>query len=150
MVAEQFPTPPLHLNAGAQNLVTLRPKKRKRSTNHSWIKEVSGGSKNLQDIYTAPLEWTRATNRLMEKIEVDEEVIEDMLRPKRRIILATQLMQQASNYFPLQQAVFSQKMSLQAMRVWHFTLLDWRLEMHAILYALITDQISSLMKVENG
>nr|GEV40307.1 histone deacetylase 9-like [Tanacetum cinerariifolium] len=40
------------------------------------------------------MEWSEATNRLMEKVEDDGELIEDVPRANRRIILSTQLMQQ--------------------------------------------------------
>ncbi|XP_024976161.1 uncharacterized protein LOC112514072 isoform X1 [Cynara cardunculus var. scolymus] len=99
MAVEQFSSPPSQTNTSVQNLVTVRSKKRKCSPAelHPWLKEVSGGFKELQSICTASMEWSGATNRLMEKVEDDGEVIEDahpMPRPKRRIILTTQLMQQ--------------------------------------------------------
>ncbi|KAK1435849.1 hypothetical protein QVD17_01620 [Tagetes erecta] len=87
---------PLQPNITAQNLVTMRPKKRKWSRDEvrSWLKEISGSSKNLQGIWTAMMEWCETTRRLMEKVELDGYLIENVPRPKRRIILATQLMQQ--------------------------------------------------------
>lgn len=96
VTVEQFSPSPLHANITVQNLVTARSKKRKFSTNefHSWLKEVSGSVKNLHGICTASMGWCEATNRLMEKVEDDGELIEDVPRPKRRIILSTQLMQQ--------------------------------------------------------
>ncbi|XP_076938642.1 uncharacterized protein LOC143606917 isoform X1 [Bidens hawaiensis] len=96
VVDHQLASQPLQPNIAVQSLVTVRPKKRKWSRHdiHSWLKEVSGSSKNLQGIWTASNEWCEATKRLMEKVEDDGELIEDASRPKRRIILATQLMQQ--------------------------------------------------------
>ncbi|GJW43511.1 hypothetical protein Tco_0072310 [Tanacetum coccineum] len=44
--------------------------------------------------YTSSMEWSKATNWLMEKVEDDGELIEDVPRAKRRIILSTHLMQQ--------------------------------------------------------
>ncbi|XP_076954010.1 uncharacterized protein LOC143628259 [Bidens hawaiensis] len=102
----QLTSQPLQPNIAVQSLVTVRPKKRKWSRHDicSWLKEVSGSSKNLQGVWTASNEWCEATNRLMEKagyltflyieVEDDGELIEEAPRPKRRIILATQLMQQ--------------------------------------------------------
>lgn len=90
VAVEQLSSPPL------QNPVPLKSKKRKYSTRdlHPWLKEVTGTVKNVQDICNASMEWCGATNRLMEKVEDDGEVIEDVPRPKRRIIITTQLMQQ--------------------------------------------------------
>ncbi|KAK9075484.1 hypothetical protein SSX86_003808 [Deinandra increscens subsp. villosa] len=87
---------PLQPSITVQNLVTVRPKKRKWSRDeiHSWLKEVSGSSKNLQGIWTTMMEWCEATKRLMEKVEDDGELIIDVPRPKRRVILTTHLMQQ--------------------------------------------------------
>ncbi|KAI3686542.1 hypothetical protein L1987_80221 [Smallanthus sonchifolius] len=96
VVDHQLTSPPLKTGTTIQNLVTVRPKKRKWSRDdiHSWLKEVSGSSKNVQDICTASMEWCEATKRLMEKVNDDGELNEDVPKPKRRIILSTQLMQQ--------------------------------------------------------
>ncbi|KAM0043991.1 hypothetical protein Hdeb2414_s0010g00347921 [Helianthus debilis subsp. tardiflorus] len=96
VVDHQLTSQHLQPSIAAQNLVTLRPKKRKWSRDeiHSWLKEASGSSKNLQGIWTASMEWCEATKRLMEKVEDDGNLIEYVPRPKRRIIVATQLMQQ--------------------------------------------------------
>ncbi|CAK9147978.1 unnamed protein product [Ilex paraguariensis] len=87
-----------------QGLVVLRPKKRKsaESGHHPWHKEVSQGYSSCQTssliaCSTAELDWARAANRLTEKVEDDFEMIEDgqpLVKPKRRLILTTQLMQQ--------------------------------------------------------
>ncbi|XP_076903709.1 uncharacterized protein LOC143558833 [Bidens hawaiensis] len=96
VVDQQLTTPPLNTGINAQNVVAVRPKKRKWSRHdiRSWINEVSGSSKNVQHICAASLEWCQATRRLMEKVSDDGIIIEDVPRPKRRIILSTQLMQQ--------------------------------------------------------
>ncbi|KAK1407347.1 hypothetical protein QVD17_38961 [Tagetes erecta] len=95
VVDHQLISPPLKTSTTVQNLVTVRPKKRKWSRDiNSWLKEISGSSKNVQGICTASMEWCEATKRLMEKVEDDGELIGDVPRPKRRIILSTQLMQQ--------------------------------------------------------
>ncbi|XP_076905139.1 uncharacterized protein LOC143560807 [Bidens hawaiensis] len=96
VVDQQLTTPPLNTAINVQNVVTVRPKKRKWSRDdiRSLIKEVSGSSKNVQGICAASLEWCQATKRLMEKVFDDGIIIEDVPRTKRRIILSTQLMQQ--------------------------------------------------------
>ncbi|KAK9080407.1 hypothetical protein SSX86_000165 [Deinandra increscens subsp. villosa] len=96
VVDHQLTSLPLKPSINAQNLVIARPKKHKWSRDdiHSWLKEVSGSSKNVQGIRTASMEWCEATKRLMEKVGGDGELIEDVPRPKRRIILSTLLMQQ--------------------------------------------------------
>ncbi|KAF6171371.1 hypothetical protein GIB67_009512 [Kingdonia uniflora] len=77
----------------------LEPKKRKSLSSEllPWHKEVTHGSQRLQNISTAERDWAQAANRLIEKAEDEAEVIEDghqMLRPRRRFVLSTQLMQQ--------------------------------------------------------
>lgn len=89
----------LPTNAGIQNLVTLRPKKQILTgvDLHPWLVEVSGRFKNLKGICTGAVEWSRAANRLMEKIDDDGDLIEDTLpiaKPKRRLIVTSLLMQQ--------------------------------------------------------
>ncbi|KAB1201298.1 hypothetical protein CJ030_MR0G004418 [Morella rubra] len=82
-----------------QSLVVVRPKKRKSATSGliPWHKELTEGSQRLQNISVAELVWAQAANRLIEKVEDEAEIFEDgplMLRPKRRLILTTQLTQQ--------------------------------------------------------
>ncbi|KAI7729059.1 hypothetical protein M8C21_004326 [Ambrosia artemisiifolia] len=81
VVDHHFTSPSLKTTGiASQNLVTLRPIKHKWSRDvHSWLKEVSGSSKN------------HCFNGM---VDDDGELIEDVPRPKRRIILSTQLMQQ--------------------------------------------------------
>nr|XP_010936315.1 uncharacterized protein LOC105055973 isoform X1 [Elaeis guineensis]XP_010936316.1 uncharacterized protein LOC105055973 isoform X1 [Elaeis guineensis]XP_019710061.1 uncharacterized protein LOC105055973 isoform X1 [Elaeis guineensis]XP_029123669.1 uncharacterized protein LOC105055973 isoform X1 [Elaeis guineensis] len=78
--------------------IVLR-KKRKSATSEllPWHKEVTHGSRRLQTISMAELEWTQASNRLTEKVEDEAEILEDgfsVPRPRRRLIFTTQLMQQ--------------------------------------------------------
>ncbi|KAL8244145.1 hypothetical protein R6Q59_010403 [Mikania micrantha] len=96
MVDHQLTSLPLKTSNPVQNLITVRPKKRKWSRDdiHSWLKEVSGSYKNVQGICFASMEWCEATKRLMENVDDDGDLIEDAKRPKRRIILSTQLMNQ--------------------------------------------------------
>ncbi|KAJ9560207.1 hypothetical protein OSB04_005367 [Centaurea solstitialis] len=100
---------------GQQHLVALRPKKRKltKAGLHPWFVEVSGSFKNLQGIWSVPMktnsfdsltsahkictgavEWSRATNWQMEKVDDDGDVTENVPRSKRRLIFTTLLMQQ--------------------------------------------------------
>ncbi|KAI7741205.1 hypothetical protein M8C21_026494, partial [Ambrosia artemisiifolia] len=74
VVDHRFTSQPLQPSITVQNLVPLRPKKRKWSRDEirSWLKE--DGFDGM--------------------VEDDGQLIEDIPRPKRRIILATQLMQQ--------------------------------------------------------
>lgn len=86
-------------NVTDQNLAVLRPKKRKISPIKllPWHKEITQGSQRLPNISAVELEWAVAANRLVEKAENEGEIIEDslpMYRPRKRIILTTQLMQQ--------------------------------------------------------
>ncbi|KAJ0981982.1 hypothetical protein J5N97_010237 [Dioscorea zingiberensis] len=75
----------------------LRPKKRKPLTSDLPLhKEVTQGSRRRRSISMAELEWAQVSNRLIEKVEDEFELIEDgpsIPRPRRRIILTTQLMQ---------------------------------------------------------
>ncbi|XP_042496056.1 uncharacterized protein LOC122075179 isoform X2 [Macadamia integrifolia] len=80
-------------------LAAVRPKKRKSTTSGllPWHKEVTQGSQRLHNISVAELDWAQAANRLIEKAEEEAEIIEDvqpLVRPRRRLILTTQLMQQ--------------------------------------------------------
>ncbi|KAM7506838.1 hypothetical protein LguiA_017291 [Lonicera macranthoides] len=82
-----------------QTLAVLRPKKRKIAPFEllPWHNEVTQGSQRLQNIRMAELEWAKAVNRQVEKVEHETQIVEDnlpMLRPKKRLILTTQLMQQ--------------------------------------------------------
>ncbi|GFZ17023.1 dentin sialophosphoprotein-like protein [Actinidia rufa] len=82
-----------------QSLVVVRPKKWKSATSElvPWHKEVKMGSQSLLTISAAEVEWAKAANRLIDKVVDDDEMIEDrqpVLRPKRRLILTTQSMQQ--------------------------------------------------------
>ncbi|PWA52545.1 hypothetical protein CTI12_AA446230 [Artemisia annua] len=102
------PTPPslafeqsslLPKNVGIHNLVTSRLKKHRFTSagHHPWLVEVSGSFKNLQGICTGAVEWSRAANQLMENVDDDGDVIEykrPIVRPKRRLIFTTLLMQQ--------------------------------------------------------
>uniref|UniRef100_A0A5B7A2T5 Uncharacterized protein n=1 Tax=Davidia involucrata TaxID=16924 RepID=A0A5B7A2T5_DAVIN len=97
---ERFSSPQsLLLDVTDQHVVVVRPKKRKNATSEllPWHKEVTQGSQSLVTISMAEVDWAKAANRLIDKIEDEAEMIEDrppMLKPKRRIILTTQLMQQ--------------------------------------------------------
>ncbi|XP_008792709.2 uncharacterized protein LOC103709238 isoform X2 [Phoenix dactylifera] len=76
------------------------PRKKRKSAASEllpWHKEVTNGSRWLQTISMAELEWTQASNRLTEKVEDEAEILEDGLsvpQPRRRLILTSQLMQQ--------------------------------------------------------
>ncbi|KAK4766660.1 hypothetical protein SAY87_008302 [Trapa incisa] len=62
----------------------------------AWHKEVVANGK-LQSASTTEIEWARAANRVAQKMEDGNETSEDELssvRPKKRLILSTQLMQQ--------------------------------------------------------
>ncbi|XXG55579.1 hypothetical protein AAC387_Pa03g3217 [Persea americana] len=85
------------------NLVLARTKKRKSAGLLPWHKEVTQGSQRLQSLSMAELDWAQATNRLVDKVEDETEMIDDgpsMPRPRRRLILATQLMQQLFRSLP--------------------------------------------------
>ncbi|KAF5205241.1 dentin sialophosphoprotein-like protein [Thalictrum thalictroides] len=82
-----------------QALVVMRPKKRKSEISMlvPWNKEVMQGSHRLQTISMAEQDWAQAANRLVEKLEDDAELADDTqttIRPRRRLIFTTQLMQQ--------------------------------------------------------
>ncbi|KAK2974594.1 hypothetical protein RJ640_003269 [Escallonia rubra] len=85
-------------DVGGQNSVVLRPKKRKIATSvlHPWHKEVSL-FRSPQTISMSEVDWAKSANRLSEKFEEDAGMNEDglpMHRPRRRLTLTTQLMQQ--------------------------------------------------------
>ncbi|XP_010259566.1 PREDICTED: uncharacterized protein LOC104598940 isoform X2 [Nelumbo nucifera] len=93
------PSHSLPADVSEQTLAVVRPKKRKSVTSEllSWHKEVTQGSQRIQNISISELDWAQATNRLIEKMEDEAEMMEDgqtVVRPRRRLILTTQLMQQ--------------------------------------------------------
>lgn len=101
----------LNTDVTDQNTIVLRPKKRKFSTFEllPWHKEVTKGSLRLQDISVADLEWAQAVNRLPEKLNDEGGAIEGLLplaRPKKRLIMTTQLMQQL--FRPAPAVIFSE------------------------------------------
>ncbi|GAA0147044.1 hypothetical protein LIER_06842 [Lithospermum erythrorhizon] len=80
-------------------LNVTKSKKRERETFRlsSWRKQVLQRSRNPRTISMTELNWAKAANRLMEKIEDEvkfSEGVLPMLKAKRRVTLATQLMQQ--------------------------------------------------------
>lgn len=88
-----------------QSLVDLRPKKRKSEMwgPIPWHEEVNQGFHTLQSISMSELDWAQATNRFIEKMEDEAEMTEDgpiVPRPRRRLILTTQLMQQLFRSLP--------------------------------------------------
>ncbi|KAI4343944.1 hypothetical protein L6164_011232 [Bauhinia variegata] len=98
-VASEHVPSPLLPPAVEPNLVTVRPKKRKSATSElvPWHKELEQDSERLRNMSAAELDWARAANRLIEKVEDDAEIIEDLpsaVKSKRRLVLTTQLMQQ--------------------------------------------------------
>ncbi|CAN4115654.1 unnamed protein product [Withania somnifera] len=96
---EDFASPlKLLLNVG-QHEQLLKSKKRKRVTSEltPWCEEVLLDSRGKQIISLAETEWAKLTNRLVEKVEEEIDLIEHgppRLIVKRRLILTTQLMQQ--------------------------------------------------------
>ncbi|KAF7123679.1 hypothetical protein RHSIM_Rhsim12G0151500 [Rhododendron simsii] len=97
---EHFSSPQsVALDVADQCLVVVRPKKRKGATSEllPWHKEVVQGSRSLLSISMAEVEWSKSANRLIDKVGDEAETIDDRLhklRPKKRLILSTQLMQQ--------------------------------------------------------
>ncbi|XP_052179536.1 uncharacterized protein LOC127792917 isoform X2 [Diospyros lotus] len=86
-------------DVGDRHLAVTREKKRKNATTKPlpWHKEVAQGSRSIITISMAGNEWAKAANRLMDKVEDETDIIEDgppIVRPKRRLILTTELMQQ--------------------------------------------------------
>ncbi|KAJ0980183.1 hypothetical protein J5N97_008438 [Dioscorea zingiberensis] len=82
-----------HLDA-AGHPVVLQQKKRKRGAPEflPWHKELTQGSRRLCSISMTETNWAKTTNRLVEKVMM----IEDgplIPRPRKRLILTTQLMQ---------------------------------------------------------
>ncbi|XP_073018877.1 uncharacterized protein [Primulina eburnea] len=82
-----------------QNLLFSMPKKRKIVAFNmvSWHKEVNHLQSNLQDTSsTAELEWAQASNRRLQEVKNDVEIVEDafpFVPAKRRLIFTTELMQ---------------------------------------------------------
>lgn len=81
-------------------LASVRHRKRKTATSDllSWTKEIGQGFMRLQNMSSAEVDWARSSHRLVEKVEDETDANRDVLRisrPKRRLILTTQLMQQA-------------------------------------------------------
>lgn len=82
-----------------QHLVAVRPKKRKSSTSEllPWHKEIIHGSGRPFSVSMAEQDWSQVANRLTEKVEDEAEMCDDglsLVKPKRRLVLTTQLMQQ--------------------------------------------------------
>lgn len=99
----------------APSSASMRPKKRKTSTSDllPWNKEIGQSVKRLQNMSSAEVDWAQSSNRLIEKVEDETDNSEDllpMIRPKRRLLLTTQLMQQV--FQPPSVAVLSLDASL--------------------------------------
>ncbi|XP_029120843.1 uncharacterized protein [Elaeis guineensis] len=95
---DDSPSHSLPLDA-IDNNVILMPKKRKSSTVEllPWHKEVMQGSRRLQTISTAELDWAQVANRLIEKVGDEFKMMEDcssITQLRRRLVLTTLLMQQ--------------------------------------------------------
>lgn len=86
-------------HVSAPSSASTRPKKRKTATSDllPWNKEIGQNLKKLQNMSLAEVDWAQSSNRLVEKCEEETDSSEDllpMIRPKRRLVLTTQLMQQ--------------------------------------------------------
>ncbi|KAL4184283.1 hypothetical protein AMTRI_Chr10g224800 [Amborella trichopoda] len=97
-----------------QALAIVRPKKRKSMVVElmPWHKEITQGSKKLQSISVAELDWARTTRRLIEKVEDEADMNDDVLstlRPRKRLIFTTQLIKQL--FSPLPAAILSEEAS---------------------------------------
>ncbi|KAJ6293798.1 hypothetical protein OIU76_021961 [Salix suchowensis] len=98
IACENFSTPQsLKPDSADVSLVIMRPKKR-RSAIFKLVplhKEVTLGPQRLQNHSAAEEVWALAANRLTEKVEDDDEMVDGLQfhRSKRRLILTTQLMQ---------------------------------------------------------
>ncbi|XP_058081064.1 LOW QUALITY PROTEIN: uncharacterized protein LOC131229192 [Magnolia sinica] len=118
---EQLSTPhPLPPDDIEENLIVIRSKKRKSLALEllPWHKERS---QRLQSISMAELDWARASNRWIEKVE-DAELFEDgysMPQPQRRLILTIQLMQQLLRSIPA--AILSGKATSEYESVTYFS-----------------------------
>ncbi|KAJ8452275.1 hypothetical protein Cgig2_006080 [Carnegiea gigantea] len=80
-------------------LASITPKKRKTAASDllSFSKEVGQGFMRLQNMSSAEVDWAKSSNCLVEKVEDEADANEDIVRinrPKRRLVLTTQLMQQ--------------------------------------------------------
>ncbi|XP_074317091.1 uncharacterized protein LOC141653273 isoform X2 [Silene latifolia] len=98
-VEQQLISPPINLVDTSQISVSTRLKKRKTETSDliPWNKEIVQGFKNAQNISSAEVEWAQSSNRLVERggDETDfHEYLSPMVRPGRRLILTTKLLQQ--------------------------------------------------------
>ncbi|CAI9111867.1 OLC1v1012196C1 [Oldenlandia corymbosa var. corymbosa] len=86
-------------SASDQQPVILRSNKRKSCASEldPWHKEVSQGSRIFHTVSMADVEWARASNRLIDKVGDEVDLLEDgslmVLKPKRRLILTTHLIQ---------------------------------------------------------
>ncbi|KAI4341469.1 hypothetical protein MLD38_026188 [Melastoma candidum] len=61
-----------------------------------WHKEVATGFGGVQEISVAEIDWAKSCNRLAVKLDYEREQIEDgtsLQRPRRRLLLTTQLVQ---------------------------------------------------------
>ncbi|XP_015579017.1 uncharacterized protein LOC8285072 [Ricinus communis] len=111
LVASQQLSSPYMLPPEVANQMAITRTKKRKVTEFDllpWHKEVTQDSKRLQNISLAEQDWAQATNRLIEKVEDEVEVIEDlqpMHRTKRRLILTTQLVQQL--FRPAPASIFS-------------------------------------------
>lgn len=98
MLSEQSSPNKLSSYATCQNMAVSKPKKRKVAFDVvPWHKEVKCDSYMLQNIRVAELEWAEASNRRPEEVKNEAEILDDMqprFRAKRRLVFATQLMQQ--------------------------------------------------------
>ncbi|KAI4365864.1 hypothetical protein MLD38_021811 [Melastoma candidum] len=87
--------PPLEAR-GPNFLWPSRKRKSKVPENLSWHKEVIDGSGAVQEMGEAEVEWAKACNRLAEKVDNESDSIEggaSAMKPRRRLLLSTQLMQ---------------------------------------------------------
>ncbi|PKA64940.1 hypothetical protein AXF42_Ash011542 [Apostasia shenzhenica] len=103
-LANQHPSHHLNIMLSDKNFPPVQ-KKRKFVTSDSlpWHKVVTHSVGRLQSLSMAERKWSRATNRLIEKIEDDIDHTEDapsMTRSSRRLIVTTQLMQQVFPHLP--------------------------------------------------
>ncbi|KAF7838519.1 uncharacterized protein G2W53_007001 [Senna tora] len=102
VASEHVPSQLLPPSAVEPDMAIVRTKKRKSATSElvPWHKELTQDSERLHNISAAELDWARAANRLIEKVDDDVEVTEDLppsVKSKRRLVLTTQLVQQLLN-----------------------------------------------------
>ncbi|XP_074317089.1 uncharacterized protein LOC141653272 isoform X2 [Silene latifolia] len=98
-VEQQLIKPPINLVDTCQISVSTRLKKRKTETSDliPWNKEIGHGIKKVQNISSAEVEWAQSSNRLVERGGDETDFhgnLSPMVRPGRRLILTTKLMQQ--------------------------------------------------------